>query len=137
MKESVLQIAPWRRDWNGVAGSSVEELSVTAVMDDGSEVVLEQSYEREIACSYDGPYKRVAPSCAEQVANLPGTCVALKCRYRFERTYGNYDEEDEQWVEEIHPLDISKIRRRIEDRLRKADKATVISVALSLGIRLT
>jgi hypothetical protein len=130
----VMSLTPFCAQWEGVAGSSRDAVHVTAITEDGREIALAESFCQEHACSYDKTYEHDEPTIGEQIAGLSVTALIFHrdayCSYQ--------DGRDEDYTEILYltPPDYTKIRRRIEDRLRKSGNDEVFRLAVLAGVKI-
>jgi hypothetical protein len=128
---AVMNFTPFIDTWDSVAGSSERSLSVTAILADNTYLPLRQSIDCRYA-DYRTDYKESAPTIGEQIVhlNVKGLEFVLV-------------EDDQNGFEEwreylpLEQIDWAKVRRRIEDALRKTgDPKTLFQFAQKLGIKL-
>jgi len=130
----VMSFTPFCDEWEGQAGRSRDSVHVVAVLSNGRRKQLD---EREIlshASNYEPPQEWTAPTVGEQIAGLP--VVALE----FTREEYSYDQVEQfSWTETVFVSapDWSKVRRRIEDALRKTeDNSRLYKLAVELGVKI-
>ena len=132
--DDVMSFVPFCRCWEGVAGTSRDAVHVTAVLADDTEIRLEESYKQEHACSYDKTTEQDAPTIGEQIAGKE-----VKALIFHRDAYCSYqDGQDEDFKEILYliPPDYKKIRRRLEDRLRKAGNDEIFRLAVLAGVKI-
>jgi hypothetical protein len=136
--EDLLHQIPYDEKWEGCAGYSRAALLVNAVFQDGGKKELEcQSIYRHASNHDPDQVGGEPPTIGEQIASLDVTglevTVISECTYRDD----DNDFRDE-WYVPVKPLDVKRIRRRVEDRLRKLnDPQTICNLALQLGCKIT
>ena len=132
--DDVMSFTPFCREWEGQAGHSSDALHVTAVLADDTEVRLNEAYESAHACSYDKTTTTDATTIGEQVAGLD-----IKALIFHRDAYVSYqDGGDEDYKEILYlkPPDFKKIRRRVEDHLRKSNDPEIFRLAVLAGVKI-
>jgi len=132
--DDIMSWTPFCAQWEGVAGSSRDAVHVTAITEDCREIALAETFQQEHACSYDQKYEHEEKTIGEQIAGL-----SVKALIFHRDTYCSYqDGRDEDYTEILYltPPDYTKIRRRIEDRLRKAGNDEVFRLAVLAGVKI-
>jgi len=133
--DDVMGFTPFAYHWEGVAGTSIDAVHVTAVLKGGT-IPLVEKWERAHACNYDPTTSEEAPTIGEQIADW--NVIALEFRREYYATYRDSDS-DEDYVEIVllAPTDWREIRRRVEDVLHKTkDKTTIYKIAKELGVKI-
>ncbi len=132
--DDVMKFKPFREDFEGNAGSSLDALHVTAITSTNDRIPLEEEWENRHACNYDPTTRGDAPSIGEQIAGMENV-VALEF---FREAYATYrGNEDDEFCEEILLIklpDWESIRRRLEQRLKHADNIKLFNMATEFGI---
>jgi hypothetical protein len=140
--EELLAATPRCNSWEGCAGESLDQWEVTAILENGDEVVLAEKWESAHASNNDPTTSGGALTIGEQITGiLTGRIlrtVALRLHLIQYVTYrGNEEDVD---ITEVIPFvepDWGKIRRRIEDALRKTtNNAILYRIALELGVKI-
>ena len=130
--KDVLTIVPFEETWTWCDGNNRNNLFVTAVFCNGDRKELEYSYHYGDANEYTPDIDGDAPTIGEQIANMDVSALI------FRRIHKNQNE-DEDWEEylPIEPLDWRKIRRRVEDTLRKTeDREKLFHFAQVLNVKI-
>ena len=133
--DNVMSFIPFCRDWEGVAGISRDAVHVMAVLTDDTKIRLEEAYESAHACSYDKTTVQDAPTVGEQIAGL-GAVKALIFHRDAYCSYQDGGDDDFQEILYLTPPDYKKIRRRLEDRLRKSGDDEIFRLAVSAGVKI-
>ncbi len=132
--DDAMRFVPYCEGWEGQAGRSQKAVHVDAVLADDTIIGLEESYRMEHACSYDKTEESFAPTVGEQISGLNVKALIFHtenfCSYQ-----DGYDEEFSEILYLIPP-DYKKIRRRLEDRLRKAGDDEIFRLAVSAGVKI-
>ena len=130
--EDVMSLVPFRNEWHYCDGDYTDELSVIAVLSDGSQVKLEESLHVGYASNYQRDYDEEASSIGEQIAGRDVNALI------FERVVDNQNEDrKEEAYLPIQQPDWKIVRRRIEDALRKnTDKTVLFSFAQRLNVKI-
>jgi len=136
--DDVMKLTPFNHTFEGVAGNSRDSLSVDLVLSDGTGYALDSHCEFEHACNYDPTEVREAAPIGEQVTGSFEGVVALEFHRRKFNCNSSPDEEDDyREVLYITPPDYGKMRRRVEDCLRKlSDPQKIFRIAVELGVKL-
>lgn len=132
--DDVMSFVPFCRYWEGVAGTSRDAVYVTAILADDSEIRLKEAYESAHACSYEKTTTQAAPSIGEQIAKM-----TVKALIFHRDAYISYqDGGDDDYAEILYLVapDYKKIRRRLEDRLRKAGNDEIFRLAVLAGVKI-
>ena len=132
--EDVLALTPYTKRHYWCNGTIIHgELAVTAVLGDGTRIPLEMSEDITDAAAYSGPpIDTTADTIGVQVAGLE--VEALIFSYMVDNQ--NESEEIEEYLP-LAPIDWGKLRRRVEDALRKStDRATLFEFAQKLNVKI-
>jgi hypothetical protein len=129
--QDVLSFTPFARYWNYCDGDQVDRLRVTAITPQGNfdlKEAVHQGYANNHTPDWDEP----APTIGEQIADKGVTALIFTRRILDQ----NEDSEYSEYLT-IQEPDWTKVRRRIEDALRKnADNATLFYVAQKLSVKI-
>jgi hypothetical protein len=130
--DDVLRHTPHTSIWTWSGGRNEDGLFVTAHLNDGKAVDLKTEIDHGDAMNTIPDYHEDAPTIGEQIADLD--VVALS--FRWVNVNQNEDEEWEEYLP-IVPPDWGKLRRRVEDALRKtSDKSVLFSFANKLNVKI-
>ena len=88
----------------------------------------------EHACSYDKTDESFAPTIGEQIAGMSVKALI----FRTENFCSYQDGYDEEFSEILYlvPPDYKKIRRRVEEHLRKSGDAEIFRLAVLAGVKI-
>jgi len=131
--DDVLSFVPFCRTWDWSGGHLEDRISVTAVLADGNHVNLKEEIDAGDAAAYSMQITEPAETVGVQIAGFNVQSLI------FERRDLTQDHDD-QWEEylPVTPLDWGKIRRKIEDALRKTtDNETLFGISQILGVKTT
>ena len=148
----LLNKKPFSHTYDSVAGERNDYLTVTAILADGQKVTLRDCGRAEFADNTIPCREWDCPTIREQIAELgdvSGLEIDAQSYCSWEEQYdipieqGDFDEglpallngQSYRAYCPIRPINWSKIRRRLEDRLRKDEQAMRQCAAL-LGIKL-
>lgn len=139
--EELLKLHPFCRTWDSVAGCSEDSLSVFVNTDNtglqGDRYELNQWIEAGYADPYTKDFEKPAPSIGKAIYSTVnveyyGNPISLELH----RVDTDRDLDVWEYIP-LTPPDWKKIRRRVEDALRKTtDNATLFSFAQKLGVKL-
>ena len=131
--DEVLSLTPFSRYFEGQAGSSVDRLRVIATIEDGEEFTLSEAWEQAHASNYDPTTSSDAPTIGEQIA---GREVVRQVFDRLDRADWREESKYSETLLLIQP-DWTKVRRRVEDALRKTtDHVSLYRLAVELGVKI-
>jgi len=130
----LLALTPYRHIYTWCDGQNVDSLSGIAVSDKGKRFKLQQTESASYAENYEPDWEGdPAPTIGEQVAALRGKGQAIK--YLILHRYDRIEDYEEYHILSDSCLDLSRIRRRLEDHLRK-DTAAMLKAAVANNIRM-
>ena len=139
----ILSLTPFDRRWEGQAGTSQDSLSVMVNFSAGSpqEVAyLEEEFLQEHACEHDPSTGHSSVSIGQQLAEWEENgCVAesLELHRVKSRSYRDMENEDYWEFVALTPINWGRLRRRVEDNLRKTqDKQVLFLVAQYLNCKI-
>lgn len=132
--EEAMRFIPYCDGWEGQAGRSQKAVHVDAVLADDTIIGLEESYRMEHACSYDKTEESFAPTVGEQISGLNVKALIFHTE-NFSSYQDGYDEEFSE-ILYITPPDYKKIRRRVEEHLRKSGDAEIFRLAVLAGVKI-
>ena len=133
--EDILKATPGTYYWEGVGGSTEDGISAVAVLKDGNKKALDESNEYENANGAKTVEDPI-PTIGEQISGLD--VVGLEIKAVSIHTWNDTEDFEGEFYIPLQPLDVKRIRRRVEDALRKTtDATTVCNLALKLGCKLT
>ena len=128
----VMADTPYRNSWHYCDGDFRNLFAVTAILADGSEIELEEECHQGFASNHQPDIDNPADTIGVQIANMDVSALVFR-RVIFNQ---NEDSEYSEYLV-IIPPDWRKLRRRVEDALRKtSDKATLFSFAQKLNIKI-
>lgn len=133
--EDVLSMVPWYRQHSYCDGTITNYLSVVAILPGGEEIELETATHFSDGNEYIADTETAADTIGVQIAALPVYPVALV----FTRREADANGGEEEWSEylPLTPPNWTKIRRRVEDALRKtSNKEVLFRFAQILKVRL-
>ena len=153
-KKELLNSKPYSDSYDSTAGGRDNYMKVTALLEDGTQEVLEDCGRAEYAAGDIQNQEWDCPTVAQQIAtmgNVKGLLVEAQeyCSWEDswsdEITQEDFDGDDGlpclangqgyQAYCPIEPIDWTKVRRRLEDRLRKDPEALRVCVA-ALNLKL-
>jgi hypothetical protein len=138
--QEVLATTPIRETFDGCAGSSEEFLLVTAILRDGSRKELEYRDVARYTSHLVNPYAdntpdQYGPEVSSVAGQIKGLDVVALEVHEFRDCSWDSNSSDRKYVVPVD-LDYGKIRRRVEDRLRKAGDDLSLKVAIGLGVKI-
>jgi len=142
--QDVLSLTPFDRRWEGQAGTSQDSLSITVNFASSPQEFhyLEEEFLQEHACNHEPTTGHSAPTIGEQLTywEQEKGCVAVSLELHRIKFCSYQDEQgnDDYWeFLPLTPIDWGKLRRRIEDTLRKTqDKQVLFFVAQYLNCKI-
>ena len=151
-KSELLSSKPYSDTYDSVAGGRDDYMKVTAILDDGNQEELKDCGRAEYAANDVQNQEWDCPTIAQQIAklgNVKGLIVEAQEYCSWEASYED-DITQEEFADglpiidngqgykaycPIEPIDWTKVRRRLEDRLRKDPEALRTCVA-ALNLKL-
>jgi len=133
--DDVMSFVPYFRTYNWCDGQNHEGTRVFAQLRDGTERELQQAGTVSNGDNYIADTTTTADTIGGQIAGLGTPVTALIFRYE---EWGQNHEED-RWAEylPIQPVDWPKLRRKVEDALRKSsDNAKLFGIAQNLSVKI-
>lgn len=130
--DEVLRFVPKRDEYHYCDGDHHNDCLVTAVLSDGSQKELDTALHIGDGSNYVKDTVKDAPCIGEQIANLDVNALI------FHRIVDNqnFDEDYEEYLPVENP-DWKKVRRRVEDALRKtSNKEVLFSFAQKLNVKI-
>ena len=138
-EKTVMGLTPYRDSYSYSGGDRVSELYVTAITREGIKLPLEQETDDKSGDQFVPDHTETAPTIGEQLAAMTDRDIV-----GIELTRKEYCdwEDNAQWKNftEYFPVeqpDWKKLRRRLEDRLRKMDdipKLYKIAIELNVNV---
>ena len=131
--DDVMSFTPYFRTHNWCGGQNHEGTRVIARLRDGYEKELKQAGVTSNGDNYIADISTTADTIGVQIAGLDVTALI----FRYEE-WGQNHEED-RWAEylPIQPVDWPKLRRKVEDALRKSsDNAKLLRIAQGLSVKI-
>jgi len=139
--QELFKFTPWSDGWDSSAGSRDEGITVIFILENGEEIEAESSGEMGYGSNHIPNQKWNAPNLGEQIAKIENEgqkIKALKVWGEYYCSWEDYgDRETNLYFIPLKPVDYKKIRRRIEDTLRKTtNKQLLIQIAEILNVKL-
>ena len=130
--DDVLRDTPFCRTWDWSGGRNEDSLRVWAVQKNGIRVELETRIHAGDANNHIPDYDKSAPTIGEQIAKLEVEALI----FRLIEKDQNGDNEWEEYLP-ITPPDWGKLRRRVEDALRKStNQESLFAIANRLNVKI-
>jgi hypothetical protein len=133
---------PWSDTCHGSMGSEEQSRCVYLLTLDGEWLVVPGDYESKSNYAYEGTHSGDGMSVAELLSakgiSSSEIDAVIVDRIDF-RDWEGQDVTDEREVRvyPVRPIDTGKIRRRVEDALRKTNnESTILSLAVRLGVKI-
>ncbi len=130
----LLAIAPFKHTYSWCDGQNTDRLSCTAVSDKGRRFKLIESESASYADNTETDYVgETVPSIGEQVAAIrsQGQNIKYLILHRFYENQNGQEDYEEFHILSDAALDMGRIRRRLEDVLRKDDAAMLKAAVMN------
>jgi len=129
----IMSFVPFFRTYNWCGGQNHQGTRVIARLRDGTEKELQQAGITSNGDNYIADINTTADTIGVQIAGLDVTALV----FRYEEWGQNHRED--RWAEylPIRPVNWPKLRRKVEDALRKSsDKAALFGIAQTLSVKI-
>ena len=134
--DDVMRFEPfWERYDSSQAGIKMDDTSVFAVLQ-GGEIPLEQGSISSYGSNAIPDTQQDAPTIGEQLAGIEKTVLGLHFHLHYSCEWEEYREDIHEYLP-LEPIDWIKLRRRVEDALRKTkDRVILFGFAHSLNCKI-